>query len=173
MFEIQTDRLRLIALTQAQLRLLLDNVTALEQELGLSIVEDIVDSAVMRAINIKLEKMEHADPAAYAWYTYWLLVVIEGEIGVGLMGFKGVPDASGEVEIGYGITAEFRRQGYTTEAAQALIAWAFRHRECHSVVAPDTLKSNPASNRVLEKVGMAVYEETPDTLSWRIRKRSS
>jgi ribosomal-protein-alanine N-acetyltransferase len=74
------------------------------------------------------------------------------------------------VEIGYGIDPYTRRQGYTTEAVQALIDWAFSHPECRSIVAPGTLKANIASNRVLEKVGMWVVDESADTLSWAITR---
>ena len=87
-----------------------------------------------------------------------------------MVGFKGIPDHSGESEIGYGISPVFRGNGYMTEAVQALTAWAFGHEQCRAVVALDVLRTNIASQRVLEKVGMHVYHETADTLDWRIEK---
>ena len=78
--------------------------------------------------------------------------------------------SEGEAEIGYGIDLTYRGQGYTTEAVRALIAWAFDNPGCRSVIAPDTPHSNVGSNRVLEKAGMSVYEESPEALSWRIER---
>jgi RimJ/RimL family protein N-acetyltransferase len=109
--------------------------------------------------------------AIHPWYTYWLIVTPDELYGAGLAGFKGYPDSQGEAEIGYGIDADYRRKGYMTEAVRELIAWAFEEPNCTSIIAPGTLKSNVASNRVLEKAGMFVYEESAKTLSWRIDRR--
>ncbi len=170
MIEIQTERLRLIALTLEQLRRCLNDLPQLERELGLPVSHEIFEDVVLRAIGMKIDQMEQSESASHPWYTYWLIVVSGG---VGLAGFKGVPDEQGIVEIGYGITPDYRRKGYMTETVRALIDWAFEHPDCLAVIAPGTLKSNPASNRVLEKVGMSVYDETEDALSWRIDKGKS
>lgn len=168
--EIQTKRLRLIALTAQQLEQYLTHPDRLEKELGFAVSRSNITDRVRGAIQMKLAKMAVAEQEAQPWYTYWLVVVAGEPYGAGLAGFKGYPDGEGEAEIGYGIDLNYRGQGYTTEAARALIAWAFLNPDCRSIVAPDTAKSNPASNRVLEKVGMHIYAETDDTLSWRTDK---
>jgi RimJ/RimL family protein N-acetyltransferase len=173
MVELMTERLRLVALTVGQLRLFLVDHRQLESELGFSISRSIVDEPVPRAIRMKLAKMDAIDPdngPDHLWTTYWLMVITGEAFGAGLIGFKGRPDDRGQVEIGYGIDAAYRNRGYTTEAVEALISWAFRAPECRAVIAPDTLRSNVASNRVLAKVGMRVCAETPETVSWRIEK---
>jgi RimJ/RimL family protein N-acetyltransferase len=73
-----------------------------------------------------------------------------------------------EVEIGYGIDPAYRNRGYMTEAVRGLIDWAFRDPRCRSITAPSTERSNIASNRVLEKVGMRVSGETDEALDWRL-----
>jgi RimJ/RimL family protein N-acetyltransferase len=166
--EIQTERLRLIALTSNQLELYRDAPHQLERELGVSIPRDDVSAPLHRAIDMKVRKMAHAAEADHPWYTYWLIVIAAQSTGAGMAGFKGVPNARGEVEIGYGIDPAHRNRGYTTEAARGLIDWAFQAPRCRSVVAPDTLKANVASNRVLEKLGMHVYGETDDARHWRL-----
>jgi ribosomal-protein-alanine N-acetyltransferase len=174
--QIQTDRLDLLALTQAQLKLCLEAPDQLARDLGCPIAQGVITDVVRRAIRIKLAKMEPVDPRHHSWYTYWLIVLRAGPCGAGLAGFKGRPDIAGtydkagEVEIGYGIAPDYQQQGYMTEAVRAMIAWAFEQPGCHAVIAPHTLKSNIASNRVLEKVGMTVYDETDKALSWRIEK---
>jgi RimJ/RimL family protein N-acetyltransferase len=166
--ELQTKRLRLLALTAHQLELYLAHPARLEQALGFPISRSNITGLVRGAIRMKLAKMADAEEEVHPWYTYWLVVVADEPYGAGLAGFKGYPDGQGEAEIGYGIDPNYRGRGYTTEAVRALIAWAFFNPDCRSIVAPGTAKSNPASNRVLEKVGMHVYGETEDTLSWRI-----
>jgi RimJ/RimL family protein N-acetyltransferase len=171
---IITDRLRLVALTQAQLRDCLDDPARLARELELTLDPELIDAPVTRAIGFKLEKMAVVAPDWHLWYTYWLLVIRATACGAGMLGFKGAPGASGrydgpgEVEIGYGIGPAYRGQGYMTEAVRALIGWALAAPECQAVIAPHVLKSNPASSRLLAKVGMRVYEETAETISWRL-----
>jgi RimJ/RimL family protein N-acetyltransferase len=130
----------------------------------------MVTDPLRRAIKMKISKMKEVPEERHPWYTYWLIVPIEEPFGAGMAGFKGYPDGKGEVEIGYGIDPAYRGKGYMTEIVRAMIAWAFESPECTSVIAPDTMKSNPASNRVLEKSGMHVYEETAEAFSWRIDK---
>jgi GNAT superfamily N-acetyltransferase len=167
---IQTERLKLIALTLDQLRLILDAPERLEQGLGFPISRANITEPVRRAIGQKVAKMSGLAAERHPWYTYWLVTEIAGPYGAGLAGFKGEPDRDGTVEIGYGIDPAYRNRGYITEAARALIAWAFEHPACRYVIAPGTRKDNPASNRVLAKLGMQVYAETGETLSWRIER---
>jgi len=171
MLELQTERLRLIALTLDQLRLYLTAPQELEGTLGFPVSRAIVTQIVRKAIGTKISKMAPVEETAHPWYTYWMIVTPDEAYGAGLAGFKGYPNHLGEAEIGYGIDPDYRRRGYMTETVQALIDWAFEEPNCRSVIAPGTLKSNIASNRVLAKAGMYVYEETDDTLSWRIDKQ--
>ena len=119
---------------------------------------------------MKLSKMAAAPESLHAWYTYWLIVIADLPFGAGMAGFKGVPDKHGEAEIGYGIDPAYRRKGYMTEAVRELIAWAFREPECRAVVARGVMRSNIASQKVLVHAGMSVYDETDDTLSYRISR---
>ena len=168
--EIQTERLLLLPLSLEQLESYLANPEPLEQGLGLKVSREVVTDRLQRAIAIKLAKMRRAAPAEHAWYTYWLIVITASRFGAGLAGFKGLPDAQGQVEIGYGIDPACRNQGYMTEAVKGLIAWAFQDARCQAVIAPDTKRWNVASQHVLEKVGMRVFGETQEALDWRIDK---
>lgn len=115
---------------------------------------------------MKLEKMAGAPREDVPWMTYWLIIVTRNRFGAGMIGFKGAPDAQGVVEIGYGIAKGYQNKGYMTEAVKGIIRWAFNDSRCQRIVAPDTLRSNIASNRVLQKAGMWVYEKSADSLSW-------
>lgn len=56
-------------------------------------------------------------------------------------------------EIGYWIGTEHWGQGYATEAARALVAYAFDRLGLHRVQARHFLR-NPSSGRVMQKLGM-------------------
>jgi RimJ/RimL family protein N-acetyltransferase len=168
--EIQTERLKLIPLSLDQLRCYIANPKVLGHEVGVEVSHDIVTDRLRRAIDMKISKMEQAVPSEHLWYTYWLIIVKDKSYGAGLAGFKGVPDQQGQTEIGYGIDPAYRSQGYMTEAVKGLIEWAFQDTRCRAVIAPDTKRWNVASHRVLEKVGMRVYNETEEALDWRVDK---
>ncbi len=59
-------------------------------------------------------------------------------------------------ELGYWIGQPFWRQGYCTEAARAMLGYGFEVLELNRVHA-SYLTRNPASRRVMQKIGMA-YE---------------
>jgi RimJ/RimL family protein N-acetyltransferase len=120
---------------------------------------------VRHAIRLKQYRIMRSAEKEFPWHTYWLAVVAADQFGAGLIGFKGVPNDQGEVEIGYGIDPDYRRKGYTTEAAGALIDWALGQPSCLAVTAWSD-KENRASARVLEKVGMTMSKETADQFCW-------
>jgi RimJ/RimL family protein N-acetyltransferase len=58
-------------------------------------------------------------------YGVWLLIERESRTVIGSAGFQGRPNTHGEIELGYGVHPDFRNHGYATEAATALVEWAF------------------------------------------------
>lgn len=56
-------------------------------------------------------------------------------------------------EIAYWIGEEYWGSGYATEAAEAIVQFAFDEKQYHKVFAR-YFDSNPASGRVLQKIGM-------------------
>ena len=167
---LSTPRLVIFPLTYSQLNLYLDQEAGFNRDIGPT-SRAILNENLSRAIGLKLEKMLGIDQEDHPWITYWLIKVLHESYGVGMIGFKGIPNAEGEVEIGYGIDPEHWNKGYTTEAVTRLIQWAFTDPRCTRIIAPDTQRSNMASNRVLEKVGMRIYEESEHAISWCLEKQ--
>lgn len=95
---------------------------------------------------------ELRDTTMEGW-SFWYLVLSDSNELAGLSGFKGRPDSSGSVEIGYSILRQYQGMGLATEATMRLIGWAFTHREVLQVTA-ETLPHLKSSIRVLEKNGM-------------------
>ena len=98
----------------------------------------------------------------------WL--VVAGGAVIGDCGLHGGPDGpvddAGRVEIGYGLAAPSRGQGYGSEVVAAITEWLLAQPEVRQVRAC-TLTDNLPSRRVLEKAafsytgiedGEAVYE---------------
>ena len=82
-----------------------------------------------------------------------------GEV-VGHVDFHGPPWMVGRADIGYSIFAARRRRGYATEAAQALVDWAFTQDQAQ--VFASVMPTNTASLRVVEKLGFAQVGEQID-----------
>ena len=80
---------------------------------------------------------------------------------VGRCGFKGPPAAEGAVEIAYGIDPAHQGNGYATEAAEALVLFAFGDDRVR-VVRAHTLPHANASTRVLTKCGFRRTGEVVD-----------
>jgi len=165
---LQTQRLLIVPLTLLQLQLGITDLPALEAELGLSISRDVLTKRVRRAIRIKGKRMTGMDEAQHPWQTYWLIVVSEDNFGAGLAGFKGIPNENGSTEIGYGIDPVYQSKGYTSEAVRALVEWALQYSFCKKVTA--TTVENPASRRLLEKLGAKLVAEDDTSTSWEFAK---
>jgi RimJ/RimL family protein N-acetyltransferase len=122
-------------------------------------------AAVSSAWLALLDGSSPADP----WVHGFTLVHRDSDGVVGRCGFKGPPDADGVVEIAYGVSSEHEGKGYATEAAQALVSYAFSHGQVR-VVRAHTLPRLIASTRVLTKCGFQRVGEVVDPedgLVWR------
>jgi len=69
--------------------------------------------------------------------------------------------AHDHAEMGYWIGVPYWGHGYCTEAARAVVRYAFETRGLHRVYA-HIMKENVASGRVLEKIGMRREGEFPE-----------
>ena len=87
---------------------------------------------------------------------------------IGSINLKGAPDTTGDVEIGWGLNEGYRGQGYATEAAAAVIQWAFQQLGVCSLSAtvPD---DNDASQRVARRLGLTRTTSTRRNLPlWKM-----
>jgi [ribosomal protein S5]-alanine N-acetyltransferase len=65
-------------------------------------------------------------------------------------------DDAGWVELGYWVAVPEWGRGYATEAVAAMTTFAFDHLKATAVCA-EVFLNNPASRRVVEKIGMTPY----------------
>lgn len=79
------------------------------------------------------------------------ILILPTEDGAKLVGSAGMGSTDDGIEIGYWIARAFQEQGFATEAARAVIEIA---RLCgHRRLVSGHFLDNPASGRVLEKIG--------------------
>jgi len=161
----ETRRLQLISFTLEMKKIALVDRKQLAEQLGVQIPDIWPGPDLAEALPFFISEMEkHPDLPP------WDGLIIHKEQGVliGDMGFKGGPDAAGRVEIGYSILPAYRNQGYATEMACHLIAWALQQPGVHTVVA-ECLDNNLGSIKVLEKVGMRQAGREGELLKWETR----
>lgn len=167
MFELNSDRVKLLALSAGQLQMLLNQPQALEQALGCVLAEQILDENARRAIEMKLKKMAQLkdnQTSSLLWITYWLIIPDQEKIGVGLIGFKGAPDKAGYVEVGYGIAPQFRQRGLASSALSLLTDWAFSFPACLCITAIEV--TNLHSQHLLARAGYFELAEESDGRNW-------
>ncbi|MEV6292237.1 GNAT family N-acetyltransferase [Streptomyces sp. NPDC051896] len=85
---------------------------------------------------------------------FGVFVLVRHEDGraIGGLGFHGVPDEDGRVEIGYDLVEGARGQGYATEALRALADWALARDDVGSLFATIE-RDNTPSQAVVTRVG--------------------
>lgn len=172
MFYIESERLRLIPLNLHQLRIY-NHSEALAINLGLEVAkvetepffQTEFDDALQNYWLPQVEK--NADN--YVWFTNWLVVQKQENIGIGGIGLAGLPNENGESEIGYGMDLKQRGKGYATEALVCLSQWAFQNENLKIIVAHTPLDLLN-SQRVLQKAGFLLIKTENELLRWELKR---
>ena len=157
MDSIHSPRLELIALSpdflSASLR---DDLEAASRIIGFSVPPDWLETKWL--MELRLAKIR-ANPALEPW----LLRAIglrETRTMIGFIGFHTLPGPEylnpyappGSVEFGYTIFPAYRKKGYASEAAQALMDWAAREHGVRRFVVSISPANEP-SMRLARKFG--------------------
>jgi RimJ/RimL family protein N-acetyltransferase len=164
---VETENLKIIPLSAAELECYLAGAGKLEQLFNLKLTGRAVSPAVKERISStvmpELRRMEGSD---YLFSTFWIVVEKSSLIIVAELGFKGKPDQQGNIEIGYGTMPSHRRKGIMTEAVGGMIGWAASMPEIHCILA-ETDKDNRASIRVLEKNHFVPFDLRKNMRWWK------
>ncbi len=142
-------RLRALSLEEAQLAMHSDR-PALSARIGAQIPMSWPRSDLAEGLPVIIAEMRQQ-----AGDERWLWVIIEprSAMVIGDIGFHGPVTGSSAVELGYLILPEHQGHGYATEAALALLDWAFGQPGVERVIAR-IMPANAASLRVAQKLGM-------------------
>lgn len=162
---LETPRLTLIPLTLEQLNLYVADTHQLEESLRLQTGHRVLAEPVLSIVTyFTIPRVQ--DPALNPLlHTMWLAIDRQKQQFVTEAKFKGEPDETGTIEIGYGTYPTLQGQGYMTEMVAGLLQWATRQPGVRRVVA-DTEKENVASQKVLESNQFRQFDEIEGMLWW-------
>jgi len=170
---MESERLFLVRHSPEALLALIERPDEYEEISGFpaapALREFFVSDAVSPAFLVYLRSLDHSNP----WLPGFGVVLRESGSVIGSAGFKGAPDASGMVEVGYGIVPSYEGRGFATEVTRMLVEWAFASGAVR-VVRAHTLPETNASTRVLGKCGFGfegLVVDPEDGRVWRWEKR--
>lgn len=161
--KLETERLEIIPLTAVQLKLWTQDIASLEKELAATYRAEPMEGIFSDIVKNQLQIVQ-TDPGMYLWRSFWMLIRKADRIIIGSADFKDIPNARGEVEIGYGLGQAYEHNGYMTEAVGAMCFWAFGQTGVQAVIA-ETETNGDASQRVLRRCGFTQYRRG-ETLWW-------
>ncbi len=150
---IETARLILMPATVALARAEINDRAEFVRLLGATVPDNWPPESAADALPLLLGWLEAA-PDRIGWFGWYALVRdsdADRPVLVGSGGFLGPPQDE-TAQLGYSVLPQFQRRGYATEMAAGLVRWALEQPGVRRVVA-ETEWANPASMRVLEKVG--------------------
>jgi len=117
----------------------------------------MISPDVSPAWTASLRTIQGPDP----WRLGFAVIDKETRSVIGAASFKGPPNATGTVEIAYGIVPSFEGRGYATEAAHALVDYAQKNEQVRQIIA-HTMPEPNASTHVLKKCGFTFAGEVID-----------
>ena len=151
---IETTRLRLVPATFDHVHAEINDRSIFARLIPAEIPANWPPENTVDALPLFLGWLEAA-PDAVGWFGWYALAKDLGEQGpvlVGSGGFLG-PPRDRIVELGYSVLPQFHTRGIATEMVGRLLQWAFEESGELNRIAAETEWSNPASVRVLGKVG--------------------
>ena len=139
-----------------------------ESRLPVGTLSMVQEDALPPPFVAKRSLLQIAEGKSEYWCGTFLIIRNADPCVVGGCGFKNEPKA-GRVEIGYGVSPRFRRQGAATEAVIALLRLAFAGgaTEVLAEVSPENLASTQVVRRLgFIDSGTRVDEENETVVLW-------
>ena len=165
--KIETDRLLLIPFTKQLTHLINDkNFIALKNK-GLNTAEGYPDQETLETLPKIIANIEASNGPT--GFESWVIIKKAEMKIIGDVGFKGIPSQAGEIDLGYGIIASERRNGFAVEASEALLNWAFSQLEVKKITAK-CLIENEASVKILEKLKFKKRNSDTQFHFWSLEK---
>jgi [ribosomal protein S5]-alanine N-acetyltransferase len=164
---IQTERLILQPLNYEQLVKYIAADGSLENELHLNATSRTISPELKEALEQTILPKVADTSKNYLFSTLWTAILKVDNNMIGDACFKGEPNASGEIEIGYGTYDEFQGKGFMTEMVASMVTWAKMQLLVKAVIA-STNKTNTASFRVLQKNNFMKVGETDTEFHWKL-----
>ena len=167
MLHLKTQRLDLTLRSLEIAQAIAADKSKAETILAVRVPDDWPAQDLAEFLPLYAQQLE-ADPSLLGW-GIWLMIHATERVVIGDVGFKGKPDYEGTVEIGYSVIPAYRNRGFASEAAQALVNWAFTQQGVKRIIA-ECSDDNAPSARVLQKLGMKRLETDGSLLKWELKR---
>lgn len=102
----------------------------------------------------------------------WMIIETNSNLLIGDIGFKGLPNDNGQIDLGYGIIENERRKGFALEAAAGLLQWAFEHKNVNAVTASCHI-SNTGSQKILSLLNFSIIKKEEEMIFWKRLKKKT
>ena len=163
--KIETERLLLIPFTKQLCHLVNDKNFVALQNNGLNAGEGYPDQETLDTIPKIVANIELSNGPT--GFESWVIITKQEMKIIGDVGFKGIPNQAGEIDLGYGIIASERQKGYAFEAAKALCDWAISQENVNTITAK-CLIENEGSRKILENVGFKKACQDSSMIFWSL-----
>ena len=166
MENIITDRLLLIPFTKEIANIILSGDFTKLIEMGFHLGKGYPDEETLDTIPKILHNLNLVqEPTGYE---SWMIVLKEDMTIIGDIGFKGMPNHRGTIDIGYGIIDSERKKGFASEATHELIKWAFSNPEVR-VITAKCLLDNVDSSKILTKLNFNEVGRDSRMIHWELQ----
>lgn len=170
MFQLETQRLRLLPLGVALLREFTKVREHLHAYLGLEPYDLQLEPGFQKEIESALPDWIEGvtvRPDDYFFRTHWEMIWKQGNFSIGGIGFARMEDPD-TVMIGYFVDKRWRSHGIATEACRALTERGIQQDTVDKIIA-ETPRELIDSQKVLRKCGYEITAENEKTLIWTFR----
>lgn len=169
MIILESKRLLVRPLSIDEIFLYIESNNTLTDILGLLPGKRDISDGLVKSFQDHILGYLTSNPESVLFATIWIVINKKLNRITGHIHFKGKPDETGMIEIGYRTYEEFKGNGYTTEAANLMINWAFSNNEIKMINA-FTKNENTASQKILIKCRFEILKRNKDEIEW-IKKR--
>lgn len=159
---IETERLQLRPLPPAAAAGLADDRELVARDMGVRLDPDWPAPDLLGILHRQV-----ALSSEQAIWGIWVIIDRGQHTVIGDIGFHGPPTADGVIEVGFSVVPTYRRRGYASEAALALVAWARQQPVVTAIVAGCDPENN-ASMATLQRAGFVLTGTSGQELRWEV-----
>ena len=161
--KLETGRLILIPFTIQICQDILNEDYSRLLSLGLCKGKSWPDNDVLETLPRIINNLSRVE--APTGFESWMIIKKETSEIIGDLGFKGFNAEHENIDIGYGIIQEERRNGYSEEATRVLINWAFSSDVIREITA-SCLINNISSINLLTKLNFKETKSDGEMIYW-------
>lgn len=165
--QIETNRLKLLPFTIQICEEVLSCSTSFLADLGITPGYGWPDLETLDTLPRILNNLNKVKSPS--GFESWMVLNKSTNTLIGDIGFKGLPNEHGEIDVGYGIIKHETQKGYAKEAALGLIEWAFKQTGTKTITASCS-KENLASQQILTFLNFNRVGEDQEMFYWKLMK---